>query len=496
MDSFLNFFIKRPDYHASYSVVCLFIVTFTVLWAFISIIGHGFFPPDDALRHVGQAVCQQPWQEILVINQVQNFDVHFGWQKILYFLADHGVSKIELLHFSVLFFLVLNFFVPAFLTKRPEIWALSIIIGLCLFTSITRFSLGRPFLAQVSAVTVLGLSSQHFKEKFDPRYILFLFLFLTMAISLRALWFIFVLPISCFLFAGKYKQFLYLTIVWICSTLVSALLSGDFISFLIVPFISVLSSTGRDLPSWMLVGELVPTVQPLLFFIPIVLFILWRKSNGREIRSRIYNPMFILILISWVLSMKINRFWADFAVPAYFVWLYEELEEIYEKDLNFNLKSIKRIGVCFAVCVPLWLIISGDFNGRWSRSIYTKAPDITEKDTRDWLPDEGGIFYNTSMGLFYKTFYANPDAPWKYFLGPEAAAMPEDNLDIYHQIVLSFGAKEKLQLIVDKMTPKDRFVLENGNKPDIDGLEWFEIKPDIWSGRLPKSDDNKDRGKS
>lgn len=414
------------------------------------------------------------------------FDIHSGWKTILFFLADHGVTKEVMLQFSVLFFLVLNFFVPAFLVKRPEVWALCLIIGLCLFSNVMRYSLGRPFLAQVAAVVVIGFSSQHFKEKFDYRYLIFLFVFLTMAISFRALWFLFILPLGCFLLAGEVKKFSYLTLVWVLATLSAAFLSGDVVSFFTVTLGDVLNSTNRDLPSWMLVSELAPKMQSSLFFLPMILFLLWRKSGGREIQSRIKNPMFILILLSWVLSMKINRFWVDFGVPAYFVWLYEEIEDLFERDLNIDLLSIKRIGITFLVCIPLWFVIAGDFNGRWSRSIYTKAPDMAETDKREWLPDEGGIFYNTSMGLFYKTFYANPSAPWKYFLGPEAAAMPEENLDIYHQIVLSLGAKEKLQLIVNKMTPKDRFVVEKGQEPDIEGLDWFEIKPGIWSGRLPR----------
>jgi len=467
-------------------VVCLFIFLFICLWSQVSIIGLDFMPRDDALRHVGQAVCQKDWHEILVMDSRLDFDIQGGWKNILYFFANHGISKENLLQFSVLIFLVLNFCIPAFLIKRPEVWALSLIIALCFFSSTIRFSLGRPFLAQVAAVTIIGFSSQHFKEKFDYRYLFFLFLFLTLAISIRSLWFLFILPIGCFFLAGEFKKFFYLMLVWFFSTIVSAFISDSFSSFFIMTTKEVFDFTSRDIPSWMLVAELVPKIQPLLFFLPILFFILWRKSCGKKIRDRIQNPMFILILLSWVLSLKINRFWLDFGVPAYFVWLYEELEEVFENDLNIDLLSIKRVGVTIAICIPLWFIIGGDFNGRWSKSIFIKAPDISETDKRDWLPDEGGIFYNTSMGLFYKTFYTNPNAPWRYFLGMEPEIMEKGNLEIYHQIILSLNAKSKKQLIVDKMTLKDRFVLEGRSKPDIDVLEWFEIKPNIWSGRLPQ----------
>ena len=445
-------------------------------------------PPDDALRHVGQAVCQKSWSDILVIKGNQSFDIHYGWKRILYFLSDSGVPKTALLQFSVVFFFLLNFFCPLFIIKKPEAWALSLIVGLCLFSSVGRYTLGRPFLSQVAAVVVIGLSSRDSGKDISPGNLLLVYLFLTFSICMRALWFLYLLPITCFLLTGQPRKFSFLVVVWILSTITAGMLSGDIISFFSSSVEGVLCSTNRDILPWMLVSELVPKQQSIVFFLPIISLLIWRKANDKKIGYVLRDPMLLLIIISWVLSMKINRFWADFGVPAYFVWLYGEFCYILDNDVKVKDSSFLKVATTLVAFFVLFFIMSGDFNGRWSRSIYTKAPDINETETRGWLPEENGIFYNISMNLFYKTFYTNPNAPWKYFLGAEAASMPKENMEIYHQIILSLGAKEKLQLIVDKMTLKDRFVLENNGKPDIDGLEWFEIKPNIWSGRmLPKN---------
>ncbi len=465
---------------------CLLVFLWFFLWSAVVIISLDYMPTDDGLRHVGQAVCQKDWNQILVMGSWPLFDIHFGWKTILFFLFDHGMPKESLLYFSIVFMLALNFALPAFVVKRPEVWALCLIIGLCVIVNPMRYMLGRPFLSQVAAVALIGLSAQHYRDKFDLRYLVFLYLVLTLSMTLRAVWFLFLLPIGCYLMAGEAKKCYRLAIVWALAVVTAAALSLEPYEFFVATTKEVFGSAQRPVLSWMRVGELVPRLQSILDFLPMILLILWRKASGKEIRSRMLNPMFILVCLSWVLSMKVNRFWPDFGVPAYFVWLYEEVEEIFNQDLCIPLLSFKRPLIALCTGLVFCLVLSGDFDGRWSKSMYNKAPDLADEKTRQWLPEPDGIFYNISMDLFYKTFYANPNAPWRYFLGPDATVMPKENLDIYHQIMFSLGAKEKLSLIVFKMTPKDRFVLEGKAKPDIAGLEWFEIKPQIWSGRIPR----------
>jgi hypothetical protein len=105
-----------------------------------------------------------------------------------------------------------------------------------------------------------------------------------------------------------------------------------------------------------------------------------------------------------------------------------------------------------------------------------------------WLPEPGGIFYTDSMDLFYSTFYANPDAKWRYIIGFESGWMPKEDLDILRRIQWNDGAYQAYAPWVRKMRPEDRLVLDTGpgNQPRIDGLEWTYAVTNVWIGRLPR----------
>ena len=46
----------------------------------LKIIGYGFLPPDDALRHAAKAVSGKAWQDILVMRSDFAIDPSPGWQ--------------------------------------------------------------------------------------------------------------------------------------------------------------------------------------------------------------------------------------------------------------------------------------------------------------------------------------------------------------------------------------------------------------------------------
>ena len=111
--------------------------------------------------------------------------------------------------------------------------------------------------------------------------------------------------------------------------------------------------------------------------------------------------------------------------------------------------------------------------------------DSDNPELRGGLPGDGGIVYNTSMAIFYQTFFRNPHAPWRYLLGFEAAFMPPEDLKIFRSIQWNNGAAEMYQPWVDKMRPEDRLWLSLGigAKPPVEGLEWMQLTTHIWSGR-------------
>src|SRR5208282_1688937 len=59
------------------------IVVLVILAIPLKIIGYGYLPGDDALRHAAKAVSGKSWSEILVLNPVYVIDHEFGWNLLL-----------------------------------------------------------------------------------------------------------------------------------------------------------------------------------------------------------------------------------------------------------------------------------------------------------------------------------------------------------------------------------------------------------------------------
>ena len=59
------------------------IVILVVLAIPLKIIGYGYLPADDALRHAAKAVSGKPWPDILVVGPAFQIDHNFGWHFLL-----------------------------------------------------------------------------------------------------------------------------------------------------------------------------------------------------------------------------------------------------------------------------------------------------------------------------------------------------------------------------------------------------------------------------
>src|SRR5712672_2620369 len=59
------------------------IVILVILAIPLKIIGYGYLPGDDTLRHAAKAVSGKSWSEILVLNDVYKIDHEFGWNLLL-----------------------------------------------------------------------------------------------------------------------------------------------------------------------------------------------------------------------------------------------------------------------------------------------------------------------------------------------------------------------------------------------------------------------------
>src|SRR5208282_6205431 len=84
------------------------IVIFVILAIPLKIIGYGYLPGDDALRHAAKAVSGKSWSEILVLNPVYVIDHEFGWNLLLekiHVLTNWDAEKLVLFSVVALFLL-------------------------------------------------------------------------------------------------------------------------------------------------------------------------------------------------------------------------------------------------------------------------------------------------------------------------------------------------------------------------------------------------------
>jgi hypothetical protein len=91
------------------------------------------------------------------------------------------------------------------------------------------------------------------------------------------------------------------------------------------------------------------------------------------------------------------------------------------------------------------------------------------------------------MRVFFRMFYQNPEADWRYVLGFEPGIMTPENFEVLRSIQWNSYTPKAHEPWVKKMRPQDRMILlQDGSiYPGIAGLEWYYAATDMWIGRLP-----------
>ncbi|MGA2029010.1 MAG: hypothetical protein ABSG87_02945, partial [Verrucomicrobiota bacterium] len=202
------------------------------------------------------------------------------------------------------------------------------------------------------------------------------------------------------------------------------------------------------------------------------------------------NPVFIMMVLGWLLGLKMRRFWWDFGTPAFIVWVALELQEHFERHLTFD--SVKRLLVTLGIAGGVFLGFTSDRESRWTANLTTDYLTPDNPDLAGWLPKPGGIIYNSDMDIFFQTFFKNPTADWRYILGFESGFMQPEDLEVLRKIEWNYGDVRAYEPWVKKMRPQDRMIIRgnSGNLPNIPELEWHYAASSLWVGRLPQLTNN------
>lgn len=465
--------------------LCLAVILFIPL----RIIGYGFLPPADALRHAAKVISGKNWQEILVLRSDIILDTHPGWHKILgivHQLTNWGVDGLVV--FSIVSLFILFSFFPLVFLSRKESWILTLIIAfLAVPYLIMRLFLGRPYIFTMAVLVFILFTWPRFKEKRLPGG---LFILTTALISLstwiHGLWYVLPLIVLCFFLARQWRTGLGLGICTIIGIFLGAGFTGQPWQFLAQTFSHFWQAFSGYKLTRMLALEFQPSSGDVLMILVVLGMLGWRALRGRWERKRVDNPVFILAVSGWILGLYTQRFYSDWGFPATLVWIAQEFQEWLETKINYY--SWKRIILTVVAVITLFFISTSDLGDRWTGNLMIEYLSLDNPHQAPWLPEPGGIFYSSDMLLFYQTFYKNPTAPWRYILGFEPTMMPQDDLAIFRKIQRDYNNAEAYQPWVKKMKPQDRLVVRGnpGFTPDIPELEWYYAAKGIWIGRLTR----------
>jgi len=456
----------------------------------MKIIGYGYLPPDDALRHSAKVISGKDWSEILVLRPEAIMDNHVGWHTMLGFVHRYiGCDADGLVVFSVVSLFLLFCFVPIFFLRRPEAWPcalLVILLGSPIF--IFRLLLGRPYIITMSFLLTLYFLWPKLKNKSIPLSIMAILTVLASIVTwAHGSWHLFIIPILSFLFAREFRACILFTICAVLGVFSGALMTGHPYIFLKQNILHTFLALDGHTLTRMLVGEFQPFSGDISTILVVVVMLMWRRLRGSWNRRVIDNPIFISAAIGWGLGFLVQRFWVDWGITALLVWMTYEFQDFFRKYIKAI--SLYRLFLTFFVAVVFYLAVTSDINSRWTSGLTTEYLSVEDKEQAPWLPESGGIVYSDDMRVFYNTFFKNPKAPWRYILGFESALMPAEDLAIFRNIQWNYSAAKSFDPWVKKMRPQDRLILNRSlnDEPKIHGLEWHYVATNTWIGRLPRN---------
>ena len=463
-----------------------------ILFAPAKIGSLGFYPPDDANRHVGKAISGKPWNQILVMRKDITTDMHHGWDTLLTFLHKRfGIGKYGLMAFSVSFCFILFAAVPLFFLRRPESWL--IVFGFfTLFDPVEplRFFVGRPFIVGCAMLNLLLLTWRNFagpKTRFGWMAVLVAVIALMDWLAPTAAYLLGI-PLLGFALAREWRVLIRLTLCIAAGSCIGYAFTGYPVQLIKNVVFMLFTGPDQHLLSRMLVTEFRPSAGNFVVMFSFIALIVWRVLRKKWDRRVIDNPLFFNAVCGMFLGVLIARFWLDWGLIAAMLWIATEIDELLVE--YFALNDVRRFVLCGAVAAVFFVILTADIGSRWTfmapryECIYEKA----KPEEKQWFPDSGGIIYNDHMEAFYDLFFDNPKAPWRYVLGFEPVLMIPEDLKVYRAIQYLGNQVDAYQPWIDKMRPCDRMMIltEGKQQPDIGRLEWHYINRNMWFGRLPR----------
>jgi hypothetical protein len=458
-----------------------------LLLAFVPlrIVGQGYRPDDDALRHAAKAVSGRPWSEILVLRPDVTMDSHPGWHAVLGLVhRATGADVDSLVRVSVTAGLLAVLIPPLFLLRRPEAWALVLVaFGTLEPRIVNRFASGRPFLMSAGLLTVLCLLAARSRGEVPARRVIaVLGPAIAIVVWMHPSWHLFLLPVAACLLAGHARTALVLAVALAAGVLAAGVLYGHPVEFVVQSVWHTVLAMGSPAPPGTLAIEFLPGDGSPMLLLGAAALWLWRAGRRRPAGGGL-RAVIVLAGLGWLLGWLVIRFWSDWGVVALLVWMTIEVEAALEDATDAE--DRRRLAPALVLGAAALLVLSAPFRAArvGDRPYLVLGSPLVEA----LLPDAGGTVYTDDMRVFYQLFALRPRSPWRYVVGYEPALMPPEDLATLRQ-VLAARTGPRFEPWVRKMQPADRLILRSlEGTPPIPGLEWAPIGQGVWVGRVSAS---------
>jgi hypothetical protein len=465
------------------------IVILVILAIPLKIIGYGYLPGDDALRHAAKAVSGKPWSEILVLNGFYKIDHEFGWSLLLEKIhLWTGCNADSLVIFSCVTLFVLVGWSALPWLKRPEAWLATLMLAMIVAAVCGRMMLGRPYLVTFTVLlTILFLWQKHGAAPPKAWMLLLATTLFALATFIHGVWYLWALLFGAFFLAGEFRWAISLGFCWAIGVLAGSALTGHPIAYPLQAFQLALLAVGAHTSERTMATELQPFDGNILAVAIMGGLVVLRQLAKLNVVPLAKTPAFWLVCLCWVLGFKVSRFWDDWGWPALMVLMTCDLQALLQARIAPD--SFKRLGLTLGLAAATFLCITNDAHSRWTQTLSNGYLTAGNPDLNGWLPDHGGIIYDADMTLFYQTFFKNPRGDWRYDLGFEPTFMKHDDFETYCNVLWNSGDAKAYRPWVEKMKPADRLVIRSGRNapPNIPELEWNYGVTGIWIGRLPRT---------
>lgn len=472
--------------------LCLFFILICFLLIPHRLIVYHYLPPDDALRHAAKVISGKEWHDILVLSNDFKVDTHPGWHSILSVIhRATGFDQYGLVGFSIVVLFFIFCLIPLCLLELPEAWVLTLLVlSVSNSSFVGRLFLGRPYIFTMAVLLYLCYRWPTLKDA-RPSYrtLGMLLLLITLSTWIHGgSWYLFVIPIICFFLAGERKAGVRIAIASGIGILLGAVLAGHPFLFLWQNVVQAWRVFGSNIAPQALVTEFRPFNGDIVMLLIIGGIALWSVVRGTWNIKKVYNPVFLLVVVGWCMGFFVQRMWFDYSMPALCVWISMEFQEMLKTRVNKF--SLSRVFITAILVTVVYAGFTSDEHYHWTeRAATTTLLNYANPEHKKFLPEPGGIIYSDTMAVFYDTFFKNPRAPWRYILGFEPSWMPADDLKTYRNIK-KFSRATYAEPWVKKMRPQDRFIVLGRPQfapPGIAGLEWHYVSDYIWIGQVPQS---------